>query len=244
MGASEQPQLSAAAPAAGATCKACGQTISGSSYRVNGMPVCAACTERLRRESPPDSHRAFVRGLLFGVGGAVLGFILYAGFAVVTGLVVGYVSLAVGYLVGKGMRLGSGGVGGRRYQIAALVLTYMAVSLAAVPIAISMHMKHKSAAQGIQVVAAPKGPILAEPSAADTPPPAAAPAAAAPRMSFGRALGTLTLLGLASPFLGLANPAHGIIGLIILFVGLSIAWRLTSARKIEISGPIVETLHT
>ena len=46
------------------------------------------------------------------------------------------------------------------------------------------------------------------------------------------------LLGLASPFLDLANPMHGIIGLIILLVGLRIAWQLTAAKPLEISGPL------
>jgi hypothetical protein len=171
----------------------------------------------------------------------VLGFILYVGFAIATGLVIGYVSLAVGYLVGKGISLGSRGVGGRRYQIAALALTYMAVSLAAVPIAISAHMKHKSAAPTTQVIGAPPAPITSETAAPLTAPAAAPAAAPLPKMSLGRVLGTLTLLGLASPFLELVDPVHGIIGLIILLVGLRIAWKLTAARRPEISGPLAES---
>ena len=76
--------------------------------------------------------------------------VLYAGFTIVTGLYIGYVSLAVGWLVGKAIMLGSKGIGGRRYQIAAVVLTYAAVSLAAVPIAISYYMKAKSESPSIQ----------------------------------------------------------------------------------------------
>src|SRR5215472_667373 len=230
-----------------ATCKACGQKISAAYYRVNGAPVCADCTRRLQEALPQDSHGAFVRGLLFGVGAAIVGFILYVVFALTTGLVIGYVSLAVGYLVGKGIALGSRGVGGRRYQIAAVVLTYMAVSLAAVPIAISVGMKHKSEKQQTQAsapvsVTTPSSPndSAAEPAA---PASAAAPAAAgaeapAATMSLGKVLGMLTLLGLASPFLELADPMHGIIGLIILLVGIRIAWQLTAARPLDISGPI------
>jgi uncharacterized protein (DUF983 family) len=241
---SDQPQRSPAAAGPGDACKACGQTISGAWYRVNDAPVCATCAERLQRELPQDSHQAFVRGFMFGVGAAVIGFMLYVGFAIATGLVIGYVSLAVGYLVGKGLSFGSRGVGGRRYQIAALVLTYMAVSLAAVPIAISMHMQHQSVAHSTQVIGAPAVPVTSE-APAPVAAPAGAPAAAAPPpMSFGRALGSLTVLGLASPFLELADPVHGIIGLIILLVGLRIAWRLTAARRLEISGPVAEARST
>jgi uncharacterized protein (DUF983 family) len=206
------------------TCKSCGQKISSAFYRVNQAPVCAACIERLQQQLPRDSHQAFVRGLLFGVGAAVVGLGIYAGFAIATGLVIGFVSLAVGYLVGKAIVMGSHGVGGRRYQIVAVALTYMAVSLAAVPIALSVHMQHRQ---------------QHPPASASSIEPAAAPASAPPpRMSPAKALGTLTVLGLASPFLDFADPMHGVIGLIILLVGMRIAWQLTAARRLNISGPV------
>jgi hypothetical protein len=227
------------------TCKACTQKISGAYYRVNGAPVCSECTRRLKEQMPQDSHQAFMRGLLFGVGAALAGFVLYVVFALSTGLVIGFVSLAVGYLVGKAISLGSRGVGGRRYQIAAVLLTYMAVSLAAVPIAISLHMKQKNAQQNAQAsdpaaqpTATPAAGAESAPAAAPPASPAQAPPPAA-KMSFGKAIGMLTLLGLASPFLDLASdPMHGIIGLIILLVGIRIAWQLTAAKALEVSGPI------
>ena len=168
---------------------------------------------------------------------------LYVVFALSTGLVIGFVSLAVGYLVGKAISLGSRGVGGRRYQITAVVLTYMADSLAAVPIAISVSMKQKSAQQPAQASEPAAQPAAAPAAAAESPPAAAPPAPQAParaaRPSFARIIGMLTLLGLASPFLDLAgDPMHGIIGLIILLVGIRIAWQLTAAKTLEISGPI------
>jgi hypothetical protein len=59
-------------------------------------------------------------------------------------------------------------------------------------------------------------------------------------MSPARAVGILTLLGLASPFLELSNPTHGIIGLVILFVGMRIAWKITAGRPVTVTGPIDE----
>jgi hypothetical protein len=194
-----------------AVCKSCGTSIAGAYYRVNGAPVCGGCVQRIKDQAPVDTHSAFVRGICFGIGGAILGLALYAGFALATGWIVGFVSLAVGYIVGKAIVFGSGGAGGRRYQIAAVLLTYIAVSMAAVPIAISQQMKQKSAQQRAQ---------------------------AEPRMSPLKALGVLTMVGLASPFLDLSNPMHGVIGLIILVVGLRIAWRLTAGRAVSIVGPI------
>jgi hypothetical protein len=206
--------------ASAATCKSCGKVISGPQYRVNGVPVCASCVQKIKERLPDDSHSAFVRGVLFGVGGAILGLGIYVGFALATGLIAGIVSLAVGFIVGKAIVMGSGGAGGRRYQVAAVLLTYMAVSLSAVPIAISQQMKARSAQQTAQ----------------------AAPAAPAQKMSPMRAVGVLTLVGLASPFLELSNPTHGIIGLVILFVGLQIAWRMTAAKPVNIVGPIDEAV--
>ena len=201
-----------------ALCKSCGKSMSGASYRANGVPVCGNCAQRIKDQTPVDSHSAFVRAVCFGVGGAILGLALYVGFALATGWIVGFVSLAVGYIVGKAVVFGSGGVGGRRYQVAAVLLTYIAVSMAAVPIAISQQMKQ----EGAQLRAQASDP--------------AAPAK--PKISPLKALGVLTIIGLASPFLDLANPAHGVIGLIILFVGIRIAWRLTAGSAVNITGPI------
>jgi hypothetical protein len=206
-------------PPGAAACKACGKSITGAYYRANGVPVCRSCAESIKDQAPVDSHSAFVRGICFGLGGAILGLALYAGFALATGWIVGFVSLAVGYIVGKAIVFGSGGAGGRRYQVAAVLLTYIAVSMAAVPIAISQQMKQLSAQQ--------RAAQAGEPTTA-----------AKPRMSPLKALGVLTIVGLASPFLDLSNPMHGVIGLIILVVGLRIAWRLTAGRAVSIVGPI------
>jgi hypothetical protein len=47
----------------------------------------------------------------------------------------------------------------------------------------------------------------------------------------------MVLWGLASPFLELQSPGSGILGLVILFVGLSIAYRMTKARRLSVDGP-------
>lgn len=117
-------------------CAACQQPIRGSYFKIKNSPVCAGCTERIRAKTPKDSHGAFARAILFGIAGALIGLALYVAFALATGLIIGWVSLAVGWIVGKAMHLGSGGVGGRRYQVVAVLLTYLAVAMSAVPIAL------------------------------------------------------------------------------------------------------------
>jgi hypothetical protein len=120
----------------------------------------------------------------------------------------------VGFIVGKAMSVGSGGVGGRRYQIVAVLLTYLAVSLSAVPIAIHQMRQHRAQVQSTE---------------------AAAPQSGAANVA--KAAGVLALIGIASPFLDLQDPVHGIIGLVILFVGIRFAWRFTAGRTVTVSGP-------
>lgn len=112
-GESQTPQFATAEYAAthsSMKCAVCKQAIGGSYYQINGAPVCAACTEKIRAQIPKDSHAAFVCALVFGIAGALVGLVLYVVFALATGLIIGYVSLAVGYIVGKAMHLGSRGV--------------------------------------------------------------------------------------------------------------------------------------
>ena len=67
---------------------------------------------RLRRENAwrigQDTTAAFVRAILFGVGAAVLGLILYAAFAVITGIFIGYASLGGRMDSGQGHGQGIG----------------------------------------------------------------------------------------------------------------------------------------
>src|SRR5271170_4778864 len=126
---------------AGEMCKSCKKPISGDYFRINGIVACESCTQQLRRQLPVDTSAAFIRAIAIGIGAALLGCALYAGFKILTSIYIGIVSLAVGWLIGKGMKMGSGGIGGRRYQIVAAALTYIAVSIAEVPI--NLHFRGK-----------------------------------------------------------------------------------------------------
>jgi hypothetical protein len=187
----------------GENCKSCKQPIAGTYYRINGMLACERCAGQVQQQSPKDTHNAFARAITFGIVAAILGCALYAGFVIVSGISIGFVSLAVGWLIGKGMKMGSSGIGGRRYQIAAAALTYIAVSMAEVPIV--LHYSGKSL----------------------------------PAMNAAVA-GRIALFGLESPFRDLSNPFNGLIGLVILFVGMQIAWKLTAGPKLDIQGPFYD----
>lgn len=221
---------------AGDTCKVCGQALPGIYYRANRAMVCGSCAERVRRELPQDSHAAFVRGIIFGIGGFAVGLALYAGFTILTGIEIGFVSLAVGWLVGKAVMLGSRGIGGRRYQIAAVVLTYAAVSMAYIPIGIHYWVTHKPAQPQAQPseTTPPGNDAGAEQQAQGKDPAPQAP----PQPSAAAIVGKLMWFGLAAPFLQLEEGFSGVIGLVILLVGIQFAWRITAGRpRIVVDGP-------
>src|SRR5271167_994399 len=120
---------------AGDRCRVCQQPMGGTYYRINMSRVCPSCAQNMKSAITLDNHAAYVRALAYGIGAAVVGLIGYALIAILLqGWVISYMSIGVGWLVGTAMMKGSNGAGGRRYQIAAALLTYAAVSMAAIPI--------------------------------------------------------------------------------------------------------------
>jgi hypothetical protein len=226
------------------TCKSCKQAISGNYYRINGMLACQRCAEQVQQQTPKDTHAAFVRAIALGSGAAILGCVLFAAFVIITEITLGYVSLAVGFLIGKAMKLGSGGIGGRRYQIVAAAFTYAAVSMTAIPIGIYYANKGSvadapraqsgaAASQAQQRADDEKTGIVDNPPLERQNVPQAKP-----EIHYLAFVGVLAVLGLTSPFRELQmSPLNGIIGLLILLVGIRIAWQLTAGPKLEILGP-------
>jgi hypothetical protein len=182
-----------------------------------------------------DSHGHFVRGVLFGVGGALVGLALYAAVVIITNYEIGFVSLAVGWLVGKAILMGSQGRTGRRYQVAALLLTYFAVSMATIPIVIW---------QIRQMNVALATPTSSDPAISPTPSPGAAAGSNvgevdAQPIALSSIAPKLLWLGLTSPFYSLQDMPGGIISLIILAVGLRIAWKMTGTPQFAVQQAVV-----
>ena len=218
-------------------CRVCGYPVIGEYFRINGQMACAKCAIQARDGQPGNSHAAFVRALLLGAGAAVVGLILYASFTILTNLYIGFIALGVGWLVGKAMMKGSNGVGGRRYQVAAVLLTYFAISVAEVPIWVASSLKHRTphTAQSQQAGGAATDAANTADNADQSAAPAESPAKAKP--NYVKMVVQLLFIGLASPFLELRDPMHGLIGLVILFVGLRIAYSMTAAKPLEVDGP-------
>jgi len=225
----------------GDRCQFCQQSIGGTYYRINSRMACSGCVEKVRSAIPVDNHAAFVRALVYGIGAAVAGLAGYALIAILLqGWVISYMSIGVGWIVGTAMMKGSNGMGGRRYQIAAAVLTYAAVSMAAVPIGIhfagEQHRQQQAQEQKFEQAERDAGNDAGQQSAGrglkeERPP-----------VDLAAWLGRVALIGLASPLLQLSgNPLWGAIGLLILFWGIRIAWRIAAGRQFEIYGPFADS---
>jgi hypothetical protein len=229
-------------------CKFCGVPISTGYYRVGQAMACPMCAAKIRDEGPQSPHGAFAKAILLGIGAAIVGCAIYAEFTIVTRIEIAVMSLLVGFIVGKAMMLGSGGYGGRKYQIVAAVLTYMSVSLAFVPIAIHYYREHPTKPAHVRNVPnsttpTPSGSATTTDSAQSTDSETSAgdsqSASSASRPAFGPWLMKVFMIGLASPFLGVSgNPLNALIGLVILFVGIKFAWKTAAGRMVpNVTGP-------
>ncbi|HEY0263554.1 MAG TPA: hypothetical protein VGC07_03440 [Granulicella sp.] len=92
--------------------------------------LCEPCANMAVTEPARGAQAAFMKAIGVGVVAAIAGSVLYALVEILTGWTIGYVALAVGWMIGKGMKWAAEGRGGRRYQIASAVLTYLSVSFA------------------------------------------------------------------------------------------------------------------
>lgn len=113
-------------------CQLCKKEIDESFYQLGAAEVCPACAVDWHEHQKPGGILLTVKGFLFGLGGAIVGWAMYFG-VLYLGFEIGVIGLAVGWLVGKGMRIGTEGHAGRIYQFMAILLTYMAISMAIAP---------------------------------------------------------------------------------------------------------------
>lgn len=207
-------------------CVACQQPIVEKYYHAQGQTVCQLCAQRIESGQQPPPAISLARAAVYGLGAALAGCILYAAVAMITGWEIGIVAIVVGVMVGKAVRKGSRGLGGRPQQILAVLLTYFAITTSYIPVFI--HQQVKQVRQGQQTRPQQVTSESAAPRPAER---------SAPPMSVGKALLILLLLAAAAPFLSLGSGAGALISLFIIFIGLQQAWKLTGRTDILIMGP-------
>lgn len=206
----------------GPVCANCKRPASPEYHEFAGKIFCGACRHGI------EASLANLRGsgnlmqaFLYGLGAAVLGSLIFYAVSALTGYQFGLIAVVVGWLVGKAVRKGSGGLGGRRYQIMAVLLTYASVASTHVP-AITKYFDAQ-AAKAEQSSIGSGNQVSSE-----TP---ARPVLHAGSVSF---YAWVFALALALPLL---NAKHDILGLVIIGIALWEAWKFTREVKVQFSGP-------
>lgn len=117
------------------TCAFCATPLRSVYYEVNGKTACELCYSRVEQVvGSGPGRRGFFRAVLAGGAAAVAGAGLYYGVRALTGYNIGLISIAVGIMVGKAVRWGTGGKGRWGYQVLAVFLTYMAIGSTYLPV--------------------------------------------------------------------------------------------------------------
>ena len=219
----------------GVACSVCQRSIADEYYDVNGQSVCASCRGTLEEQmETPRGVGVLMRAALFALVAAILGAVLYYAVIVITKFEIGIVAIAIGYMVGYAIRMATGGRGGRRFQVLALVLTYWAVGLAYPPLVFG-EMDNRNQ-QASQTSTASTSTPAKSPAPADPQP---APAEeSAQQLSLTFALLVLIAFSLALPVLSVVTSMPGgLISAAIIAFGMLQAWRMTGIPHLEITGP-------
>jgi len=126
---STPPPSGAVAP----TCAGCKRTLTDQYWTIGRAVVCGNCREAIESAEAAGKSQRFAQALLFGVGGMLAGAIVWYLVARLFNLPIGIIAILLGYLVGRGIHIGAGNRGGLRYQILAVVLTYLGICLSFAP---------------------------------------------------------------------------------------------------------------
>ena len=233
----------AAAP--GVTCANCGTKDLQQYFALGNAPLCERCRNGVvAEEQRARSGGTFARALGAGFLAALVGAALYYAVLALLELEIGIVAIAIGFMVGWAIQRVIRGWGSRRYQVLAVLLTYLSVGLAYLPIAIS---GAKSDRDGPPAAAATTDSLTKAPdSLATTTAPAPAPAAGdsmatvstAATTSTGIAMLYVFAFALALPVLVIiGSMPGGILSALIIGFGMQQAWRMTGRHVPALTGP-------
>jgi hypothetical protein len=225
--------VDAVTPVGTAPCAECRGPIVDMYYEADEGVICAACHPRVASSVSNQASRGrFSRALGFGIVAAAVGAAIYFSVLATTGRDVALVALVVGFLVGKAVRAGARGRGGRRYQWLAVMLTYMAIAATYVPFVMKGFSQDPTASVSATDTASPAAGGQTFLAVAL---PAAEPGA--PESSLGASaidLGGLLMLAIAAPVLeGLGH----VVTLIVIGCALAQAWRMNRRVDVVITGP-------
>jgi hypothetical protein len=240
----EEPE--ATAGEIGSRCSLCRTAITAEFFSLRGLVLCPSCADGVRRRQSGGGNlrRALRFGFLAAAPTAIVWFLASAA----SGRPLSLVAVVAGVVIGLAVHQGSGGRGGLRYQIIAILLVYAAFVARFVPpvfggIADAIKREH-AAAQAPAPKPAPPAPAATPHGTVPPAVPAAAPSPSAPSPSAAEPSTFATLkayfifaaiawgLVLASPFL---PSTTSWLSLLSLAAGIALAFRLN--RRPRLLGP-------
>jgi hypothetical protein len=120
-------------------CAFCGEVLKGKINRVDSKAACEGCLAQAAKDFL-DDRVLLTRGLILGGVAALVYFLILACLDVLLDGVRGpsFMTLPVGYIVGRAFALGSRGAPGLKFRVTPVVISYLAVAMAAIPVLI-MH---------------------------------------------------------------------------------------------------------
>jgi hypothetical protein len=207
----------------GPACCTCKRQAQTEYHQLNGRVFCTACRAKVEHAIQKlRQSGSLPRAALFGMGAAIVGSLLYYGVLALTGYEFGLIAVVVGLLVGKAVRKGSGSIGGRRYQVLAILLTYFSIASSFVPPLTKAFYAERAKHQQIETAA------IAQTSPGTPAPRAKVRLGVVPFYAF------MFVLALAAPVLGLFG---NILGTVIIAFGLWEAWKFNRRVDVKFTGP-------
>ena len=231
----------------GVVCKACNAPIQGAYFHVNSTVTCEKCKDTVvAAVSTPRGPKPLARSAGLGLVAAIAGAAIYYGVIALLDLEIGFIAILIGYMVGRAVRMGAGGRGGRRFQILAIVLTYWSVGLAYTPFFLKGLRKHEGASPSVSAsdssrAVAPDSSVAIAPASSGGTATAIAPAAdqgTDAKMGLPLALLVMFFYVFALPIIVIIGGGMGgLLSALIIGIGLRQAWRMTGTPALTIGGP-------
>lgn len=115
---------------AATTCAACQTPLREHYYQAMGKVLCETCAGQVRQYNAGTGAGGgrTAKAVALGVGAAVAGAVSYGALIINTHRQWGIAAIGIGWLVGRGVRMGSGGRGSLGLQILAVLLTYSSIA--------------------------------------------------------------------------------------------------------------------
>lgn len=129
----DKVELTAPAQAAAATCSRCRRPVVDEYFALGRNVICPTCAKDLRE----GDGAGFLRALVLGGAAALLGTIAWFAIIKLTKSEFGLLAIGVGLFVGFAVRRGSRALGGWKFQVLAMVLTYGSITASYVPLVMS-----------------------------------------------------------------------------------------------------------